>query len=226
MSISEKFEVIAEAVYEKGRQDEWSDFWDIFQNKGERKDYNNAFRRWDCEYIRPKYKAVSTNGGRARIFEANLKLKKVEKEYFDFSKASPTNQSTDNYFTFQHCEALEEIEDIGLMGEYAYGNTFINCYKLHTIELVRSNENVVFTDTFKNCHELKNITFEGVIGKNISFSESRLLTVESLNSIIDHLKDFTAAGSGSATITLHTDSKTLIGEEGLKRITNKGWEVM
>ena len=44
MSIAEKFEVIADAVYEKGKQDERSDFWDIYQKNGAQvSNYTYAF---------------------------------------------------------------------------------------------------------------------------------------------------------------------------------------
>ena len=47
----------------------------------------------------------------------------------------------------------------------------------------------LFDQSFYKCNQLKNIKFEGVIGQTISFSSSPL-TVESMKSIITHLKDY------------------------------------
>lgn len=222
MSIAEKFEVIADAVYDKGRTDEWSDFWDIVQNNGTRTNYEYAFRYWNCEYIHPKYKVVPVEGtGRTRVFADNDKLKKVEKKFFDFSRATAVNQSTANYFTFYYCSELEEVEDIGLIGDY-YTSTFFRCEKLHTIELLKSNENTTYNTAFNYCGSLQNIVFDGVIGQNIDFKWSPLLTAKSLNNITEHLKDFTGTGN-SATITFNTKIEAILGTSGKAAIESKGW---
>lgn len=46
-----------------GKQAEWSDFWDAFQNNGNRDSYSNAFYMWRDGAYRPKYALNCTNGG-------------------------------------------------------------------------------------------------------------------------------------------------------------------
>jgi hypothetical protein len=71
MSIQEKLTTIAEnvpKVYDagiaEGRTQEWSDFWDAFQNNGNRRDYGNAFgglskyTGWNDTTYDPKYPII------------------------------------------------------------------------------------------------------------------------------------------------------------------------
>ena len=56
MSIAEKFEVIADAVYEKGKKDEHDKLWDAFQDNGTRTYYTNGFQGnqgWDKNNFYP-----------------------------------------------------------------------------------------------------------------------------------------------------------------------------
>ena len=63
MSIADKFEVIADAVYDKGVSDgkksECDEFWDVFQNYGngpvDGYEYAFMYRHWTDENFKPKY---------------------------------------------------------------------------------------------------------------------------------------------------------------------------
>ena len=214
MSIADKFEVIADAVYDKGVSDGkksgYDEFWDSVQDYGNRVAYDYVFNRWNCKYIRPKYKVIPKAGQNGayrylHMFSFNPSLKKIEKEYFDLSQyESPkgyTSETSGNYYMFAECSNLEEIEDVGMKPYYYYA-TFVNCIKLHTIEVVRSNENTTFeTATFKGCTALENIKIECVIAKNISFYQSPNLSKTSIESIINHLSDTTGA-----TLTLKAEA--------------------
>ena len=63
-----------------------------------------------------------------------------------------------------------------------------------------------YAETFKGCKKLKNIVFEGVIGNNINFQWSTLLTKESITSIVEHLAGSPMVGN-IGTLTL---SKTAV----------------
>jgi hypothetical protein len=146
--------------------------------------YDYGFRDWSCEYIRPKYKVVIRSQYYCFVFTNNVKLKKVEKQYFDFSKGTaPASKSAANYYTFDGCISLEEVEDIGMRDDHYYG-TWRNCYKLHTIEKIRSNAKTTFTeDTFKNCECLVNAIFEGVLSTSLYLSDCKKLSQQSINSV-------------------------------------------
>ena len=56
MSIAEKLNAVAEnekKVYDAGKQAEYNDFWDVYQQNGKRTNYNQAFGNlgWTNENI-------------------------------------------------------------------------------------------------------------------------------------------------------------------------------
>lgn len=202
MSIAEKLTTIAnnmQLVKDAGKAQANDEFWDAFQEKGARNQYPYAFNNWGYEYIRPKYKVVPTTSHYSQMFYRNKNLKKVEAEYFDVSQIQMTDsqktQSTyGNYYTFQFCYRLEEIEDIGL-NDVGYSGTFHGCESLHTIAMLRSNENTTFGSTpFNGCTSLVNIKFsdDSVIGKNLDIHSSPL-NKASIENIIGCLSE-TASG--------------------------------
>lgn len=177
-------------VYEAGKQEEYDRFWDMIQAHGTRTEYNEAFGKWDCEYIRPKYKDIQLSGYADAIFSLNHSLKKIEKEYFDFSK-TPSMTTTANY-TFFYCDKLLEIQDIGLPSMTSYIGTFQTDLELHTIEKLRCEEGTRWDNTFLNCYELVNIEIEGTIGQNgVNLQWSTKLSKASITSIINALSTTT-----------------------------------
>ena len=201
-------------VYEAGKKAEYDEFWDVILDNGKRSEFSSAFAYWKCEYLRPTQK-VKAGGLISQMFRNNPLLRKVEREYFDLSNAttSETSSSGGNYFMFSDCPELEEIEDIGLKSAY-YHTTFADCPKLKRIAVVRSTEDTMFNSTFRRNTSLKEIEIEGVIGKNISFSFSPL-TVESMKSIITHLKDYSGTTSEyTYTVTFKTSAFEELEAEG------------
>ena len=191
MSIAEKLTAIAEneqRVYDSGVDEGEGNIWDEIQGvNGKRTDYDCFFRRWQSDYIRPKYKVVPQRGtgtidkNLRSVFE-DAKIKKIESEYFDFSNMvfdASTDTTNCLYAFFRRCSLLEEIEDIGLKAG-GYYQTFNRCPKLHTIAVMRCVKDGTYNGPFTQCYELANITIEGEIGKSITFQYSPKLTVESL----------------------------------------------
>ena len=230
MSIAEKFEVIADEVYEKGRQDEWSDFWDAFQWNGTRGNYIYGFARWNQEYARPKYKVIPTSSA-DHLFVGSGKLKKIESKYFDLSQVPyVANGGASGYASaFNGCTELEEIEDLNFAPS-TYNAAFAYSKNLHTIARVVVDEKVTFIDAFMRTEKLTNISFDGVIGKDIDFRYSPLLTDASLENIAQHLKDFSPEwkeGDGNkAIITLHATVKERIKNTEIENlIKSKKWGI-
>lgn len=187
--------------FEAGKQAEYDAFWDVIQDHGNRTDYGQAFKNWRCKYIHPKYKVVPTASTAAmNTFYNNDDLKKVEAEYFDFSKKPRgAYQGSGWYHTFTTCAELEEIEDIGIMPDTDLTNTFQYCTKLKKIAMIRVDVNTVISSTvFGRCDSLESVTFEGEIGYGMNLSSSTKLTWASIENIINHLSD-TASGK---TLTL------------------------
>lgn len=178
-----------------------SDFWDIVQRSGARTNYEQAFAYWDAEYLRPKYKIIPQNTRTMNMFGNMRNLKKIEKEFFDFSQASTSDTSSTqgNYTVFRGCNSLETIEDIGMPAGYYY-QTYNYCPELETIEVIRSNETTMYSSTFDKSPKIKNITIEGVIGQNgFNVSVCKNLTKKSIISIVSALSETLTA---TKTITL------------------------
>lgn len=228
MNIAEKLTQIAEneqRVFEAGKSEATSEFWDDFTDNGNRTEYARAFAYWGCEYIRPTRKIIFTTvDSGLNTFAQNTKLKKVEAAYFDFSqKPKGTGNQSGYYYTFYNCGALEEIEDIGMQADYCHYSSFRNCIALHTIAKIRCDENTIFTEAFTGSNKLENVTFEGLIGQNLSIASSKL-SKDSITNIVSCLSD-TASGK---TLTL---SKTAVNnaftdaEWNALADTKKNWTI-
>lgn len=213
MTTAERLKAIAEnevKVFEAGKSAENDEFWNMFQDSGNRTKYSSAFADWSAEYIRPKYKVVPTHeNGLTQMFNNCKGLKKIEAIYFDLSKKpqnlTSTNSNLGYYYTFSSCVELEEIEDIGMIAQNNYYSTFASCYKLHTIAKMGVDENTKFSTTFSSCRELVNLTIDGTIGQsgfNIQYSTK--LSAKSLYSIIKAL----SATTTGLTITLPATSES------------------
>ena len=220
MSIAQNLTTIAEnvpKVYEAGKKAEYDDFWDGVQQNGKREDYDHGFRMWGNVYIRPKYKVVPTGSTTCHqyMFYECPNLKKIEAQYFDFSKISglsQTSNSDSNRQIFQRCTAIEEIEDIGMpAGMYYY--TFGNCPSLHTIAVVRVKQTTTYTGAFGGCSSLTNISFDGAIGRSINLSVCPL-SKESLKNITEHLFDYTGTSEYTYTLTVNTSAFEALEAEG------------
>ena len=236
MSIADKLTQVAEntpKVYDaghiKGYSQAESDFWDVFQDYGNRKFYEYSFSRSGFEYIRPKYKIVPTSRV-INMFSDMPNLKHIEKAYIDLSKSSVTSQvgnaTGGNYAVWRNCANLEIVEDIGMKAG-GYYQTFVGCEKLHTIEVVRVIDETGYSDTFTRCYELVNLTIEGTIGKNgFNVSHCTKLSHASLMSIINALKDYSSDTSGTQwVVTFGTENLAKLTDAEIAIATEKGWTV-
>lgn len=211
----QNFEDKIDAVYEAAAQKAYNDFWDGFQQNGKRTNYEYAFARWNYTGTGdPKYKiTLDSNSTDGMMFCRNTQITKITADKYDFSQAHCEDAGysvSGHYNTFFGCSNLEKIEDAGLKSGYYY-ETFRDCAKLHTIAILRFNKaTLITTACFKGCTTLKNISFEGTVGKSISFLDSPL-TADSVKSLLDHLD--TAEYGETRTITLKTASKTAYDEK-------------
>lgn len=201
-------------VYEAGKQVGIDDiWWNVILN---RSTFKYLFYYWEAERIEPPAKFAPVGGSCSYMFANCEKLKAINKELFDLSQADYSNVgalSSGNAICL-NCKSLEVFPDIGLQAGYSY-STFSGCTSLHTIEKMRFNTGMSMGSNFSKCSKLKYITVEGTIGQNISFSDSPLLVIESLKSIITHLANF--AGTTNEykySITLPSACKTRLANEG------------
>lgn len=157
MSIADKFETIADAVYDKGVSDGENNVWSaiVFPN---RDNYQYAFARWgkhmDFSILEGiKYKVTFW------MFGYNSTIEELDID-FDLSSATSINNM------FYGCSNLKKIKKIN------FGNS-----------ISKRSMDVMFS----GANALEEVTIEGAIDNIISFKDCIKLNRASIESIVKHL---------------------------------------
>lgn len=196
MSIAEKLTTVAEnqqKVYDAGKQAEYDRFWDVYQANGTRTNYYQAFQHdfWNDDNFHPKY-PINCRGA-----------------------------STNARNLCYNAQLITIIPvDIVVTG-ISMQDAFSRCLNLRTIKKLVANGVTSWSGAFTACSKLEDITIEGSIDVNFSISATAVLTNESVQSIIDHLKDLT--GADTQTLTFHADVGAKLTDEQKATITAKNW---
>lgn len=248
MSISDKLVVIAEneqkvfdAGYKKGKQEggdteaaynqgvedgkkaEYDYFWDIFQRNGERSSYQDAFEDiwWNDAIFKPKYNLIITNG--TKMFYYNRGITNIKASLENCGVVLDTSGATKLANMFYRATS-EEIPTIDLSSATDTSRMFYSG-DIITIEKVIFSENtVIASNIFNSTTGLENIEIGGEICSDISFSACTKLTLDSLMSIINHLKDFSGTTT-TKTCTLGTTNLAKLTDAEKKIATDKGWSL-
>ena len=184
-------------VYEAGRKDEQTEFWEEFQMGGKRTYYyrfgtgTTQEQFWTDKTYNPIYPLTIENG--QELFGQNVAL----------------------------TDTKVPIVLVGTQMNYAFGGAT----KLKTIRSLDITNVTSYTSTFYACYALENINFVGTVKVDLSFVHSKKLTHESLMSIINALYDFSSDTNGTAhTLKLGTENLAKLTQAEKDRITNKGWQ--
>lgn len=200
MSIADKLIQIAEneqKVFDAGKKAEYDHFWDVFQQNGERTNYDSAFYGFRSSgNFYPKYDITPTGN-------ANRMM-----QYFGISDSEPidlaarleecgvkldTSKATNLLQAFYWRLGVTRLPEISLVSATNTSLVITNNLLLRTID------KVIFSDdgnqpSASSClsanEKLVNVTVEGVIGKSINLAQSHSLSAESAISIIEHLKNY------------------------------------
>lgn len=229
MSIAEKFEIIADEVYEAGKKAEYDAFWDSFQNNGSRVAYQQAFREFKSDIFKPKYDMNVTRLDYAfmNLFKDNMvygySLKKaLEDCKVTLNTANCTNMDYAFYYSY-----VNETGVIDTRSANSLNGVFANTSLLHTINklILKADGSQTFSGVFTDSPKLQNLVIEGVIGKNgFDIHWSTELTKASITSIINALSDSTTG----KTLTLSKTAKeaAFTADEWSKLIATKSnWTI-
>ena len=249
MSVNEKMTAIADAIRDKtdgtealtlenmasgvnevfdaGKKSEYDSFWDKFQINGGRLQYNYAFGGigWTMDTFKPKYDIRANNLG-SMFYQTGIT--DLEMALYNAGVRLDTSGASNFPSTFYYSDltVIPELDCRGCANTASpFGLTFRFSSNLLTIRklILPSNGAQQFNNTFTDCAKLQNIVIEGVIGQNISFS-SCPLTVESMRSIITHLKDYSGTTNEFAnTVTFKKDCITSLEAEGATSPNGNKW---
>lgn len=177
--------------FEDGKQAEYDAFWDTYQENGTRGTYINAFY----------YK------------------------YWDSTTYNPkyaivvTGGATS---AFAYSRITDTIVDIDISNANNVTGLFQSCERLITIRKLIVSETTPFVpSSFSGCKNLANITIEGTIGVSVSFASSPALTGDSVDSIINALKDLTE--QTAQTLTVNTTVFDNMTQAQKDAIRDKNW---
>lgn len=214
-------------VFEAGKKSEYDRFWDIYQDNGDRVLYSYSFAGygWTDETFKPKYDIVASGVvvhmfSSSRITDLAESLNRAGVT-LDVSKVTKFNYfMSENSFTVR-IPILNTTSSSDL-SYFFYSNKNL---KIIDEVILKSDGSQVFTNYSFRLDALEEIRFSGTIGKNgFNVQWSKNLSHESLMSIINALKDYSADTSGTTwLVTLGSTNLAKLTTDELKIIENKGW---
>jgi hypothetical protein len=212
------------ASFDIGKQAEWSEFWDLYQQNGNRTDYAHAFRGagWNDTTFKPKHNIVCGEWDNYIFTTCNITdLKGILEECgvtLDTSKVSGGTQ----LFASSRVTKVPPIDCSAMTTCLAMFNA---CVCLTDVELNNVRDVLTGNNMFGNCTELVNFKGTGTIGANgWRFNNSNKLSHESLLNILNMLKDYSADTSGTSWVmTLGATNLDKLTDAEKLIATNKGW---
>lgn len=197
-----------------GRQAEWSDFWDAYQDYGNRKNYGGAFDQsgWNDKTFKPKYDIIPDTYGVQMFHTSGITdLKKILEDAgvkLDLSKC-------DSLLQMFQSSSITHLPIIDGSVATSYYYTFESARQLISIDKFIVNENATtFGSCFRQCKNLESVIFEGIIGKDLSFSDCVLLNKKSIMSIIFALDITMGRAETTVTFSLTAVNKAFETSEG------------
>lgn len=215
-----------DAGYSEGKQAQYDGFWDAYQDNGNRKDYKHAFSGygWTDATFKPKYDIKPTNTyhmlSESRIADFKGALQKAG-VIFDMANA------TDETYFLQNNKALQNLPILDCRSKRNINYFIYSAKALVTIDEIKLKEDgtqAFNAYSFWDIPLLEEVRFSGCIGKSLEIKDSPLLSVASVQSIIDCLKDLT--GATAQTLTLHATVGGKLTDAQKAAISAKNWTLV
>lgn len=185
----------------KGRQQAYDEFWDNYQENGNRADYQYAFAGagWTDDTFKPKY-PITPKGSMKNAFADSL-ITEIPDNMLN------TSGATNFDYAFASMKNTKHITMVDCSSAKSLTYTFYASTALETLG-IKVVEGCTYTSPFSLCNALKNLDVVGTIGNDVGFPKSTKLSSNSIISIINSLSSTTTG----KTLTLS------------KEAVDKAWE--
>ena len=208
--------------YEEGMQAEYDAFWDALQTFGDRAVYYSCFsgKGWTSDTFKPKYDMMPINA--SYMFngcgEIDL-IGALERcgVMIDFSKCTSFSYILSNGGLIKHFPNIHITTS-------SFNDGFRYSSKLESCSFTNVRPVISWNNSFLNCYSLVDVTFDGEIGKAISFAQSSKLSNASVQSVIDALADLT--GKTAQTLTFHPTVGANMTQAQKNAVSAKNWTLV
>ena len=180
---------LAETLYggDTGYRGYYDEFWNAYQQNGNRTDHTNAFsgQGWTDVTFNPKYNIRVSN---AYMMFRESKISDLDDVTIDFSPC--VNASYAFYFSsFVHLGVI----DFSNVNQGS-ANIFSYSERLESIDrlILGDKSKVQLNGSFNGLTALKNLIIDGVISENVLFQWSTMLSKASITSVINALSSTTS----------------------------------
>lgn len=207
---------------EDGKKAEHDAFWDAYQQNGNRTDYGNGFggSGWNDETFSPKYNIVVANA--YMLFRACA----ISNLASILERCGVTiTLNVNNMNQAFNSTALTHIGGISFTQAFStIDNVFAYSSKLVEIATTIPVDNCNIGYGFASCTALEEVRFSGTIAQMAYFANSSNLSADSVQSIIDALKDLT--GATAQKVTFHKTVGNKLTQAQKDAITAKNWTLV
>lgn len=200
LSFPESMAGEVDAVFEAGKDAVLNDFWENYQDGGNRELYQYAFDYMNDDVFKPKYGITSKVTNIDRLF---YRYKGTKGPMIFIENGLPFDTSGVKVsFGLIFSGVITASPKISTISLSSIGSIFCYAYELKTIqelELKEDGSQSISTDMFGYCSKLENLIITGTIGKNgFDIHWSTKLSKASILSILNAL----SATTTSLTVTL------------------------
>ena len=156
-----------------GGKSYYDEFWDTYQDYGNRTNYAFSFggSGWTAETFKPKYDIISGSTDLIYAFARSLDRVDLAQHLNDLGIVFNVDKCQNFNAAFVYCK-FTRCPELNTSSAIVMTNMFRQCLNLKTIDklILRDDGKQTWQDSFHECKALENIAFEGVIGTNIAFA--------------------------------------------------------
>lgn len=196
--LNEKISQVHDMGVREGKQKQYDEFWDAYQQNGNRVDnrYFCTMYNFTKETFKPKYPIKLSS---YTFDQCMLEISLIEQGVI---LEAPYAASSSLGYCFRGSRLIE-IPTVDISKGNGSSFAFANTPNLRKIEKIISVEKVSYVNAFQNATALEYIRFEGTIGQSANFQWCPLSTASIVN-IIEHLSSEIDEATGGYKVTGQT----------------------